>query len=127
MFWGTKKKEDDREKQLKHLKAAFPSMRRPNNDDTLYDLRFTVDNQYNSIRISIPEDFPQSRPGSRILIDYEFIVSHIRSCSNNSHASNWSSHSSLVGWSENGRRLSKGIDKFMHIVFTICVTHSTFS
>lgn len=63
MFWGTKKKEDDREKQLKHLKAAFPSMRRPNNDDNLFELRFTVDNQYSSIRITIPEDFPQSKPG----------------------------------------------------------------
>ncbi len=63
MFWATKKKEDDREKQLKHLKAAFPSMRRPNNDDRLFELRFTVDNQYNTLRITVPDDFPQSRPG----------------------------------------------------------------
>jgi hypothetical protein len=63
MFWGGKKKEDDKEKQLKHLKAAFPSMRRPNNDDRLFELRFTVDNQYNTLRITVHDDFPQSRPG----------------------------------------------------------------
>lgn len=67
MFWATKKKEDDREKQLKHLKAAFPSMRRPNNDDRLFELRFTVDNQYNTLRITVPDDFPQSRPVYQVL------------------------------------------------------------
>lgn len=68
MFWGAKKKDDDKEKQLKHMKAAFPSMRRPNNDDRLFELRFTVDNQYNTLRITIPDDFPQSRPGSVIFV-----------------------------------------------------------
>jgi hypothetical protein len=67
MFWGAKKKDDDKEKQLKHMKAAFPSMRRPNNDDRLFELRFTVDNQYNTLRITIPDDFPQSRPVYQVL------------------------------------------------------------
>lgn len=65
---GKEKKEDDKEKQLKHMKAAFPSIRRPNNDDRLFELRFTVENQNNTLRISIPDDFPQSRPGSANMI-----------------------------------------------------------
>jgi hypothetical protein len=63
MFWGGKKKDDDKEKQIKMLKNAFPSIRRPNNDDSLFELRFTVDNQYNSLRAFIPDDFPNMRPG----------------------------------------------------------------
>lgn len=62
MFWK-KPKEDDREKQIKQLKNAFPSIRRPNNDDTVFEIRFVVQNQYNSLRIFTPIDFPQTRPG----------------------------------------------------------------
>lgn len=65
MFWGKKKTEDDKEKQLKQLKNAFPSIRRPQNDDALFEIRFMVDNQSNALRIFIPSDFPQTRPGKR--------------------------------------------------------------
>lgn len=64
MFWSNKKKKDeDKEKQIKELKAVFPSIRRPNNDDNLFEIKFVVDNKYSSLRIFIPPDFPSIRPG----------------------------------------------------------------
>lgn len=63
MFWGKKKSEDDKERQLKQLKNAFPSLRRPQNDDNLFEIRFLVDNQNNALRIFVPADFPHIRPG----------------------------------------------------------------
>lgn len=69
MFWGGgKKKEDEKEKQLKQLKYAFPSIRRPNNDDSLFEIRFLVENTHHALRIAIPSDFPTSRPG-KIIFD----------------------------------------------------------
>eukprot|EP01039_Chlorochromonas_danica_P000725 gene725-787_t len=62
MFWGKKKSEDDKERQLKQLKNAFPSLRRPQNDDNLFEIRFLVDNQNNALRIFVPADFPHIRP-----------------------------------------------------------------
>lgn len=63
MFWAKKKEKDDKGAQIKALKAIFPSLRRPNNDDDLFEIRFVVDNQYSSLRIFIPVDFPSTRPG----------------------------------------------------------------
>lgn len=71
MFWATKtskKKEDDKEKQIKELKQVFPSIRRPNNDDNLFEIKFVVNNQYSSLRIFIPADFPNTRPGKISLL-----------------------------------------------------------
>eukprot|EP01031_Cornospumella_fuschlensis_P033865 gene33865-40974_t len=63
MFWGKKKTDDDKEKQIRQLKQAFPSLRRPNNDDTLFEIRFVgTDGQSNSLRVFIPSDFPLTRP-----------------------------------------------------------------
>jgi hypothetical protein len=65
MFWSSKKptREEERDKQLKQLKHAFPSIRRPNNDDQLFEIRFVVEGQYSSLRILITQDFPDSSPG----------------------------------------------------------------
>lgn len=64
MLWGKKKTEDEKERQLKLLKNAFPSIRRPQNDDTLFEIRFMVDSQSFALRIFIPSDFPTMRPGT---------------------------------------------------------------
>jgi len=66
MFWSTKKKQkdDDKERLVKELKAIFPSIRRPNNDDSLFEIKFVVDSKYSSLRIFIPPDFPLIRPGA---------------------------------------------------------------
>lgn len=66
MFWGPKKKKDevDKEKQIKELKQVFPSIRRPNNDENLFEIKFVVNNQYSSLRVFIPADFPSTRPGA---------------------------------------------------------------
>lgn len=65
MFWSApkKKKDDDKERQIKELKQVFPSIRRPNNDDNLFEIKFVVNNQYSSLRVFIPSDFPNTRPG----------------------------------------------------------------
>lgn len=73
MFWGGKKKEDDRTKQVNKLKHAFPSIRRPNNDDNIFEFRFTVDGQYSTLRLSVPEDFPQGVPGEWIMLRYFYV------------------------------------------------------
>lgn len=65
--WHTKKKGEDREKQIKELKAVFPSVRRPNNDDNVFEIKFVVDNQYSSLRIILPSDFPLTRPGKLLI------------------------------------------------------------
>jgi hypothetical protein len=62
MFWG-KKKDDEREKHVKQLKNAFPSLTRPNNDDNQFDIKFVIENQRNILRIILPNDFPSTRPG----------------------------------------------------------------
>jgi len=64
MFWSApkKKKDDDKERQVKELKLVFPSIRRPNNDDNLFEIKFVVNNQYSSLRVFIPSDFPNTRP-----------------------------------------------------------------
>ncbi len=62
--WGKKlTKEEEREKQITTLKHSFPSIRRPNNDDNLFELKFVVDKQYSALRVIIPNDFPTTRPG----------------------------------------------------------------
>jgi hypothetical protein len=67
MFWNSgnskKKKDDEKERHIKDLKAVFPSVRRPNNDDSLFEIKFVVSNQYSSLRVFIPADFPTARPG----------------------------------------------------------------
>jgi len=57
------KAEDDREKQISNLKSTFPSLRRPLNDDSQFEMKVVVDGIYSVLRIYIPADFPQIRPG----------------------------------------------------------------
>jgi hypothetical protein len=56
------KAESERLKMITPLKSTFPSIRRPNNDDSLFEIKFLVDAQYSSLRIYIPSDFPLTRP-----------------------------------------------------------------
>ena len=55
--------EEEREKQIKLLKQTFPSIRRPNNNDALFEIRFHVETAYCSLKIFVPADFPNTRPG----------------------------------------------------------------
>jgi hypothetical protein len=57
--------ESERSKLINQLTATFPSIRRPNNDESMFEIKFLVDAQYSSLRIYIPSDFPQTRPGLR--------------------------------------------------------------
>jgi hypothetical protein len=60
------KLEDEKEKQIRSLKTAFPSIRRPHNDDSFFEMKIFVDGVYSSLRIVIPTDFPNTRPGLNI-------------------------------------------------------------
>lgn len=66
MFWSSKKpsREEEKEKQIKGLQHAFPSIRRPNNDDELFEVRFVVEGQYSSLRILCTGEFPNTAPGN---------------------------------------------------------------
>ena len=62
-----KKKDSDaeiREKIIRDLRSSFPSIRRPNNDNSMFELLFEVNKQYVTLRIFILADFPTSRPGN---------------------------------------------------------------
>ncbi len=65
MFWSSKKpsREEEKEKHIKGLQHAFPSIRRPNNDDDLFEVRFVVEGQYSSLRILVTGEFPAVAPG----------------------------------------------------------------
>jgi hypothetical protein len=66
MFWSRPKKDDSkdlREKNIQELKGAFPSVKRPNNDDSLFEIITTTNGSPNTIRIYIPQDFPNTKPG----------------------------------------------------------------
>jgi hypothetical protein len=65
MFWfkGTQKDESGKEKQIRDLSNAFPSVKRPNQDDNMFELVFEIDRKYNTLRIYLPSDFPTSKPG----------------------------------------------------------------
>lgn len=102
MFWSKKKHHHggdhhDKEKQLKDLKSVFPSLRRPNNDDSLFSIQFCVDNQYSALRIFIPAEFPNIRP----VLQVDGPVSHpwldqfkqVNGCEKLIH---WTKNSSLV-------------------------------
>ena len=70
MFWGGGKKNDSvdiKEKMLRELRSAFPSLRRPNNDDTVYELLCEANKQYYTLRVFFAPDFPASKPVLRIV------------------------------------------------------------
>ena len=58
-----KRKDEEKEKQIKDLKINFPSIRRPDNDDAIFEIVFEVNRCYSALRIYIMPDFPTSKPG----------------------------------------------------------------
>ena len=70
MFWG-KKKDNDAEikiKMIRDLRASFPSLRRPNNDDTVFEIMFELNRQYHTLRVYLSAEFPASRPSMNYII-----------------------------------------------------------
>ena len=61
--FGKQKKHEEREKQIKDLRTTFRSIRRPNNDDSVFEILFEVDRMHNTLRIYLLPDFPTSKPG----------------------------------------------------------------
>ena len=70
MFWGRKKDNDAaiREKMIRDLRASFPSLRRPNNDDIVFEILFELNQQYHTLRVYLAADFPTSRPSMIISV-----------------------------------------------------------
>jgi hypothetical protein len=62
-FRSNKDQEPTREKNVKELCASFPSIRRPQDDDNMFELLFEIDRKYNTLRIYLPSDFPANKPG----------------------------------------------------------------
>lgn len=71
MFWfkGKEQEQFTKEKQIQELNGAFPSIRRPNQDNNLFEIVFEIDRKYNTLRIYLPSDFPSNKPGI-----YYFII-----------------------------------------------------
>lgn len=65
MFWfkGKEQEQYTKEKQIQDLSGAFPSIRRPNQDNNLFEIVFEIDRKYNTLRIYLPSDFPSNKPG----------------------------------------------------------------
>jgi hypothetical protein len=72
-FFGIKKEESAktssktstkslRDQSISELKAAFPSIRKPNADDSLYEILFSVGGTFSTLRIHMSYDFPLSKP-----------------------------------------------------------------
>lgn len=67
-FFGLgKKPETEREKKIKEFRLAFPTSRRPHNDDSTIEVLFLVNKEYNTLRIFITADFPQSKPVFQVI------------------------------------------------------------
>jgi hypothetical protein len=64
VLFGAKKRDEDKDRQIRELCATFPSIRRPQNDDTLFEMLFDVNRVYSTLRIYIHADFPNSKPGA---------------------------------------------------------------
>ena len=63
-FFGIgKKAESERDKKIKEFRTHYPTSRRPHNDDSTLEVLFLVGKEYNTLRIFITADFPNSRPG----------------------------------------------------------------
>lgn len=58
-----KKVDEGKAKQIRDLRSSFPSLRRPHNDDSVFEMLFEVDKAYSTLRIYIHPDFPNSKPG----------------------------------------------------------------
>lgn len=76
-FRSQKDHEPTRDKNVKELCASFPSIRRPQDDDNMFELLFEIDRKYNTLRIYLPSDFPANKPGSAF-VNLIFRVSQCR-------------------------------------------------
>lgn len=66
LFGGKTKKDEQRdlrEKLLRELRQNFPAIKRPNNDDTLFEILFLSSGEYQKLRIFIQTEFPAVKPG----------------------------------------------------------------
>ena len=63
-IFGKKKTDDEKDRQIRELRVTFPSLRRPNNDDELFEMLFEVEKAYSTLRIYLKPEFPSLKPGS---------------------------------------------------------------
>lgn len=62
-FGAAKKKDlEDRERILKEFKQAYPNAKSRSNDDSSFEILFQSNQQYYTLKIIIPVDFPNARP-----------------------------------------------------------------
>ena len=50
--------------QASALLKLYPSIRRPNNDNTAFELPFNVHDSWNSLRIYLGNEFPEKAPST---------------------------------------------------------------
>ena len=62
MFKKKDSENEAKDKILRDLRSSFPSIRRPNNDDTMFEILFDINKQFCTLRIFVLEGFPTSRP-----------------------------------------------------------------
>lgn len=60
---GKSRIETEREKKIKEFRQAFPNLRKPYHDDSIYEVVFQSDQVYMTLRIFLTADFPTSKPG----------------------------------------------------------------
>ena len=60
---GKKKEDSDRDKQIKEFRNAFPNVRRPNHNDSTFEIMFKVNELIMTLRIFLTGDFPIGKPG----------------------------------------------------------------
>jgi uncharacterized membrane protein len=73
-----KKVDEGRAKQIKDLRSSFPSLRRPQNDDSIFDMLFEVDKAYSTLRVYIHPDFPNSKPGLlQMFCDVKWLIEDV--------------------------------------------------
>ena len=68
--FGTKKRDGDRERQIRELTIAFPSLRRPvvdQKDINVFEILFDVNRSYSTLRITLNTSFPGSKPVLQII------------------------------------------------------------
>lgn len=62
-IFGKKRTDDEKDRQIRELRVTFPSLRRPNNDDELFEMLFEVEKAYSTLRIYLKPEFPSLKPG----------------------------------------------------------------
>lgn len=81
-IFGKKRIDDEKDRQIRELRATFPSIRRPNNDNEVFEIIFEIDRSYNTLRVYLQPDFPASKPGLQTT-ETAFILSKTQSRSEN--------------------------------------------